>query len=293
MKREAMTHATMTFVGIGAIGLPMATLLSRAGYSITGVDPFPAARGRALAAGVATVARFRDTPRSDIVIVMVATPEQLAELVTEALAGEFVAGQTWIIMSTVGPVSVVQESARLVAAGAAVIDAPVTGGVTGARRGELVIFAAGSHRLVEQIAPVLEVLGRVRVVGRAVGDGQGIKVVNQHLAAVHIVAAAEALNLAASLGLNRETVLDLIKDGAAGSWMLTDRGPRMLMNTDAPVTSTINIFVKDSNLVAEAAMNSGAAVPMLAVARSRYEAAAAQDLGLRDDSRVIETYLTV
>lgn len=288
-----MTRATVTFVGIGAIGLPMATLLARAGLSITGVDPFPAARGRALEAGVATVDRITDAPRSDLVIVMVATPEQLAELVTEALAGTSVAGQTWVIMSTVGPASVVQESARLVAAGATVIDAPVTGGVAGARRGELVIFASGAHKVVERTAPVLEVLGRVRVVGITVGDGQGIKVVNQHLAAVHIVAAAEALNLAASLGLDRETVLGLIKDGAAGSWMLTDRGPRMLLGTDAPVTSTINIFVKDSNLVAEAAINSGAAVPMLTVAKSRYEAAAAQDLGLRDDSRVIETYVTI
>ena len=287
-----MTTTTVTFVGLGAIGLPMATLLVRAGIATTGVDLFPAARDRALDSDVSSVARFPEAPQADVVIVMVATPSQLTELVSEALADGSVVGQTWVIMSTVGPVSVAQEAIRLTEAGADVIDAPVTGGVSRARTGDLVIFASGVPEVVAKTTPILEILGRVREVGVAPGDGQAIKVVNQHLAAVHIVAAAEALNLAASLGLNRETVLDLVKDGAAGSWMLSDRGPRMLLGTEVPVTSTINIFVKDSNLVADAANGSGASVPMLQVAKARYEAAAAQDLGLRDDSRVIETYTT-
>jgi 3-hydroxyisobutyrate dehydrogenase/putative dehydrogenase len=104
------------------------------------------------------------------------------------------------------------------------------------------------------------------------------------------VAAAEALNLAETLGLNKADVLDLISSGAAGSWMLSDRGPRMLEGTDVEVTSTINIFVKDSTLVADAARKSGAQTPLLDTAKERYEQAVRMGLATRDDSRVIETY---
>lgn len=76
--------------------------------------------------------------------------------------------------------------------------------------------------------------------------------VNQHLCSVHIAGAAEALSLARSLGLDPVTVLRLVEKGAAGSWMLSDRGPRIVAGTDVEVTSAINIFVKDSGLVASA-----------------------------------------
>ncbi len=81
-----------------------------------------------------------------------------------------------------------------------------------------------------------------------------------------------------------------MESGAAASWMLSDRGPRMLGDTDVEVTSQINIFVKDSGLVADAARSAGAQTPVLDAARARYLAAADAGLGTRDDSRVIETY---
>ncbi len=114
--------------------------------------------------------------------------------------------------------------------------------------------------------------------------------INQHLCAVHIVAAAEALNLAHSLGLDPAQVLPLVEGGAAGSWMLSDRGPRMLQGTDVEVSSAVNIFVKDSGLVADAAAACEAEVPLLNVAHARYVAAAKAGLGQHDDSRVIETW---
>lgn len=219
---------------------------------------------------------------------MVATGDQLNTLLDEA--GADLAGQTWVLMSTIGPAAVKSAAGRLSTAGARIVDAPVTGGVVRAQTGELVIFAAGPDAVIDHVRGPLQALGTVRVVGAAPGDGQSIKVVNQHLCSVHIVAAAEALNLAATLGLEQTAVLDLVQHGAAGSWMLSDRGPRMLLGTDAPVTSTINIFVKDSGLVADAAAGSGADVPLLDLARRRYLDAVDLGLGRRDDSRVIETY---
>ncbi|MGW0933678.1 NAD(P)-dependent oxidoreductase [Streptomyces sp. NPDC002666] len=287
-----MPPSSVSFVGIGAIGLPMAARIAAAGHHVTGVDPAPGAAERARAAGLAGVVGSVDqAPDTPVTIVMVATPDQLATLVDTALhARPDQAGRHWVIMSTVGPDAVRAEGQRLTEAGAHVVDAPVTGGVVRARTGDLTVFAAGEATHVATVTPVLSACGTVRPVGDRVGDGQAIKVVNQHLCSVHIVAAAEALNLAGTLGLDRGKVLGLVETGAAGSFMLSDRGPRMLQGTDAEVTSTVSIFVKDSGLVAEAARTAGADTPLLDHARERYLAAAGRGLAHRDDSRVIETY---
>ena len=276
------------FVGVGAIGLPMAARIKLAGHAVLGVDVSEHSRLKALEQGIEVVSRFADAPPAEVVVVMVATPQQLAELVNQA--HDNVAGQRWIIMSTVGPDAVREQGQRLRQAGASVVDAPVTGGTARAKTGELVIFASGAEQDLEAVQSVLRAMGSVRNVGTHLGEGQGIKVINQHLCSIHIVAAAEALSLAQSLGLDRAAVLALVEKGAAGSWMLSDRGPRMLEGTDVDVSSSITIFVKDSGLVADSAKACSADVPLLQVAHQRYLAAAEAGLGLRDDSRVIETW---
>jgi len=278
----------ITFIGVGAIGLPMALQIKHAGHEVTGVDVSTAVIVNATSSGIETVNDFSDAPRADVVVVMVATPDQLAGLIGQV--AESVEGQLWLIMSTVGPQSVREQGEILRRAGAHVVDAPVTGGVARARTGELVIFAAGEPADLALAAPVLEAIGIVRVTGQRLGDGQSIKVVNQHLCSVHIVAAAEALSLARSLGLDPATVLKFVEKGAAGSWMLSDRGPRMVAGTDVEVTSTVNIFVKDSGLVMSAGDSCGAELPLLSIAHERFCNAAHAGLGLRDDSRVIETW---
>lgn len=284
------TRRSVTFIGLGAIGLPMVQRVNRAGFGATGVDPFLAARERAGISGIDAVAEIGAAPRADIVIVMVATPAQLETLVDQGIAADAVRDRTWVVMSTVGPDAVRATGARLAEHGARVVDAPVTGGVARARTGELTIFAAGAADDIAAVRPVLDTLGDVRVVGEGIGDGQAIKVVNQHLCSVHIVAAAEALSLASDLGLDPAQVLPLVESGAAGSWMLSDRGPRMLESGDVEVTSQIGIFVKDSGLVFDAARAAGSETPLLDASRDRYLAAEQAGLGTSDDSRVIETY---
>jgi len=280
----------VTFVGVGAIGLPMALRLRGAGHEVTGVEVSEPAIANARASGIRAVNAWREAPAADVVVVMVATPAQLAALVGQV--ADATHGALWIIMSTVGPESAREQGDILRRAGARVVDAPVTGGVARAKTGELVIFAAGAPQDVAIATPVLETMGSVRITGAHLGDGQSIKVVNQHLCSIHIVAAAEALHLARALGLDPATVLKLVEKGAAGSWMLSDRGPRMVSGTDVEVTSAINIFVKDSGLVASAGAACGADLPLLAIAHERFSRAAHAGLGLRDDSRVIETWDT-
>jgi len=282
------TPMNITFIGVGAIGLPMALNIQRAGYRVTGVDVLEAVATNATANGIVTVRSLFEAPPASMVVVMVATPVQLAIVVGSIT--ELPSGQVWVIMSTVGPQSVREQGDVLRRMGARVVDAPVTGGVARARTAELVIFAAGAAEDVEVARPVLDTMGKVHVTGSQPGDGQSIKVVNQHLCSVHLAAAAEALSLARSLGLDPGAVLSLVERGAAGSWMLSDRGPRMIAGTDVHVTSAINIFVKDSGLVAEAGASCGAQLPLLDVAHARFCQAADMGLGVRDDSRVIETW---
>lgn len=280
----------VNFIGIGAIGLPMALQIQRAGHDVTGMDVMPTACDNARALGVKAVSSLAELPRASICVVMVATPMQLEQLVDSMADRPGAAGACWIVMSTVGPTSIRAQGERLQRAGVKVIDAPVTGGVARAKIGQLVIFAAGHPAEMDAARPVLQAMGEVRNTGANLGDGQAVKVVNQHLCSVHLVAAAEALNLAKSLGLDPQQVLSMVEKGAASSWMLSDRGPRMLGGTDVEVTSAIDIFVKDSGLVVQSASECGAAVPLLNIAHTRFSDARAVGLGKRDDSRVIETW---
>lgn len=285
-----MSHNTLAFVGLGAIGLPMATSLVRSGFDIVGVDPVEAGRARAAEHGIRPVPSVAEIGAASIVVVMVATPEQLAAVVDGALAADVVDGRHWIVMSTVGPDAVRREAARIVAAGGHVVDAPVSGGIPRASAGTLTLFVSGAAAAIAEVDAVLRAMGTPHVVGGEVGDGQAVKVVNQHLCAVHIAAAAEALALAESLGLDASAVLDVVSQGAAASFMLSDRGPRMLQGEEAPVLSQIGIFVKDTGLVADAATESATAVPLLAAARERFLLAESMGLKTRDDSSVIDTY---
>lgn len=278
----------VAFIGLGAIGLPMAKRIQQAGHALVGVELSEQNRATALAQGVEASADWNAASAAEVVVVMVATPAQLAALVGQF--SELRAGQHWVIMSTVGPDSVREQALRLQALGANVVDAPVTGGVARALTGSLLIFASGHADAVATVRPVLQAMGEVKDAGEQVGDGQAIKVVNQHLCAVNMVAAAEALSLAKALGMDPAKVLALVERGAGGSWMLSDRGPRMLEGTDTQVTSMVDIFVKDSSLVAEAARGCDAQVPLLATAHARFCQAADAGLGKRDDSRVIETW---
>lgn len=281
----------ITFIGIGAIGLPMAEQLLTAGFDVTGVDPFAEQRAKAAARGL----RAEETPASaaaaDVVVCMVATPEQLraAALGEAGVLRRMPAGSVLVVMSTVGP-RVVREVADAAPAAVRVLDVPVTGGVARALTGDLSLFAAGDPTTIDGVRPVLDALGTTIDCGPEIGRGQAYKAVNQLLCSVHIVAAAEALAFAEELGLDPGKVLPAVAGGAGGSWMLSDRGPRMLQGLDADVTSTIGIFVKDSTLVQDIAHEIGFDAPMVTAAQARYRAAQEAGWERKDDSQVIQTY---
>jgi 3-hydroxyisobutyrate dehydrogenase/putative dehydrogenase len=223
---------------------------------------------------------------ADIVALMVATPAQGEQALfgpggaVESLAP----GTQVIVFSTVGPRAVREWADRLTAV--SVVDAPVSGGVARAAAGELVIFAAGRRPEADQILSALATT--ITDAGPEPGAGQLVKLVNQLLCGVHIAVAAEALDYADALGLDPRTVWTAVRQGAAGSFMLNDRGERMLNAPPAVTRSAVDIFVKDLGLVRDEARRVGSHTPLADAAKALFEEAAATGLGSADDSQVIE-----
>jgi len=283
----------VSFIGVGAIGLPMAKRL----IPHCSVTVFDLATDRVkelvqLGASSAESAA-KAAAASEIVIVMVATPEQLesAMFSTDGAAEGLRTGATAVIMSSVGIESVTSVADRLSQQDVHVVDAPVTGGVVRAVTGELTILVSGTDEDIEKVTPVLQHLGtNLARCGSRVGDGQAVKLVNQLLCSVHLAVAGEALNFAKQLGLNPGSVLETVGAGAAASFMLNDRGPRMLSTEEPPVLSAVDIFVKDSTLVKDAATRVGAKVPLLEQANAKFREVSASGLGRSDDSAVIRGF---
>jgi len=291
-----MTGLRLGWVGLGAMGGPMARVAVEAGFEVTGFDVAADAVATLAAAG----GRIAGSPAeaaqtADVLVLMVATPGQ-AETVLfgdGGAASVLRPGAIVLVMATVGDTAVRSWAERLADSGIAVVDAPVSGGVERAAAGELLVMAAGAEAEIARVRPLLDALAAsAPVVGAASGDGQRMKLVNQLLCGVHIVAAAEALSFAEALGLDPRAAWEVVKRGAAGSFMLDDRGARML-DEAPPVRSAVDIFVKDMGLVVEAA-ESVAHEPVLArVARAVFGTARDRGLGRRDDSAVIEIYRRV
>jgi 3-hydroxyisobutyrate dehydrogenase len=142
------------------------------------------------------------------------------------------------------------------------------------------------------VRPLFDVLGdRIFHVGTRPGQGATVKAVNQLLCGVHI-AAAEALALAAQVGVDLDVVLEILSGSSAASWMLRDRGPRML--EDAPqVTSAVDIFVKDLGIVLEAGRDAKAVLPLAALAHQLFLSTSCRGNGRADDSQIVLTYLAL
>ena len=195
-----------------------------------------------------------------------------------------------ILMATCPPNSVEAIAARVLDVGRRFVDAPVSGGTVGAAGATLTIMAAAPAEVFAAALPVLEAIGsRTLHVGDRPGQGATVKTVNQLLCGVHIVVAAEALSLAERIGVDTARMLEILTGTSAGSWMLQDRGPRMLQ-AEPEVSSAVDIFVKDLGIVLEAGRETKAALPLTALAFQLFNATSGRGDGAADDSQVIRAF---
>ncbi|HJS86926.1 MAG TPA: NAD(P)-dependent oxidoreductase, partial [Acetobacteraceae bacterium] len=228
---------------------------------------------------------------ADFLLLMVVNAAQAEQvLFVDGALEALVPSGIVLLMATCPPGAVEALAARVLESGRRFVDAPVSGGVVGATGATLTIMAAAPQDTFSAAKPLLDALGnKVFHVGERPGQGAVVKTVNQLLCGVHIAAAAEAFSLAAKLGVDPRILLEILGGSSASSWMLKDRGPRMLQ-ADPEITSAVDIFVKDLGIVLEAGREAKAALPLAASAHQMFLATSGRGDGTADDSQVIRTY---
>jgi 3-hydroxyisobutyrate dehydrogenase len=284
--------AKIAFVGLGAMGMPMALNLVRRQFHVTGFDIRPPSRAALVSEGGHTAPTLREAAAgADALVLMVVNAAQARDaLFTQGGLAALAADASVILMATCPPADVAGIGKEVRATGRAFIDAPVSGGVIGAEAGTLSIMVGAANADYARVQPVLAALGdKLFHVGQEPGQGAMMKTVNQLMCGVHIAVAAEALSLAERAGIEGKLAFEILGGSAAGSWMLGNRGPRMLME-EPPVTSAVDIFVKDLGIVLDAGRSEKAALPLAASAHQMFLAAAGLGHGNRDDSQVIAAY---
>jgi len=170
------------------------------------------------------------------------------------------------------------------------LDAPVSGGQVGAEAGTLTVMASGPKAAFDRAEPVLDAIAsNVHRLGDEAGQAATYKVVHQLAAGVHLAVAAELMALGSKAGCDPRTLFDIVSNAAGNSWMMTDRVPRMLTD-DPPVTSSVDIFIKDLGLVLQTGKDAGVPLPLSAAAYQMFTAASAMGHGREDDSNVVRAY---
>ncbi|HVD18816.1 MAG TPA: NAD(P)-dependent oxidoreductase [Propionibacteriaceae bacterium] len=285
-------RTNIAVIGLGAMGLPMATHLATA-FSVTGFDPFEPRRQLATERGIAAEATPEGASRNaDIALLAVRDQSQAESAIfdKDGVLQSLRPGAPVILTSTIGPEAARGLADRLEDAGHPLVDAPISGGPVRAGNGDLLIVVGATPDALTAARPVLDHLAStLTIVGQRPGDGQALKAINQLLAGVHIAAAAEAIALARGLELDPAVVISALSQGAAGSFMFSDRGPRMLQAYagGAEVKSRVDIFVKDMGIVTSVGRACHVPLPLAAAAEQLYLIAEAAGLGAQDDSSVV------
>ena len=286
------------WVGTGVMGAPMAGHLLAAGHALR-VSTRTRARAEDL---VAQGAQWCATPAAaaegaDVVCIMVGYPADVREVVLgddEAAAlrarrgvlGALDDGGLLIDFTTSSPGLAEEIHAAAAERGAEALDAPVSGGDVGARNGTLVVMAGGSEAAFARAHPVFDAVGERIVHCGPPGAGQHTKMMNQVAIAAGMIAVCEALLYAHRAGLDLDRAVETIGGGAAGSWSLSNYGPRILKG-DLEPGFKVDHFVKDLGLALEEARRMGLSLPGTALAEQLYVAAQGRDLGQKGTQSLI------
>jgi len=270
------------FIGLGIMGGPMAANVLKAGFGLKvydriadRIEPLCQA-GAAVADSAAAVAAD-----SDIVITCVPdSPDVLAVVLDRENGVVLGARKDTIVIdcSTVAPQVAAKCSHALSAKGATFLDAPISGGDVGAKAGTLSIMVGGNRADYDRALPVLEAMGKTITYCGPSGAGYIVKLCNQILCGLNILAVAEALSLAASADIDPQAMLKAVSSGAAGSWMVSNMGPKMIAGDFAP-GFRIDYQLKDLRLAHDAAHDLNVPLPATAIAETMMRAGSAMGLG--------------
>ena len=278
------------FIGLGIMGQGMSANILKAGFPLT-VWNRTASRADALVeAGAKLAANPAEVAaNSDIIVICVSdTPDVEAVILgPDGVLAGVKPGSVVVDCSTISPIVTRELSRKLAEQDVAMLDAPVSGGSEGAAKGTLSIMVGGQADTFERALPVLEAMGKtITHVGEA-GAGQTVKLVNQILVVGNMLAVSEALLLAQAGGVDLEKTIQAVSAGAAGSWMLANRGPQVIRRDWRP-GFMIDLQQKDVRLVLDAAAQLGVPVPGTALIHQLYNTLQNQGLGSEGNHALVK-----
>lgn len=280
-------------IGVGAMGMGVAKRLLECGFPTFVRDIRPEAEEEARAAGAVVTSSPAGIGRAcQVVVTLVVNAEQTREVIVgrqgvmETLAPDSVV----IMSSTIQPEATQALAEPLAARRVHLLDAPCSGGPAKARAGTMSMMLAGADAAFERATAVLDAISGTRVrVGDRPGDGSKAKIVNNMLAGVNLAAACEAMALAIKLGLDPRTMFEVIGASSGGSWMFSDRMPRVLAGDYAP-RAAVEILRKDLAILLEVARSERFPAVVARAAHTLYEDAARLGHGQEDDAALMKVY---
>ena len=269
------------FIGLGIMGRGMARNLIRAGFAVTVWNRTASRMPPLVDLGATTGHSPADVAaRCDILVLCVSDTKDVEEVLFGAQGVTHGAAEGLLVIdtSTISPEATRTMAQRLLSNGVCMLDAPISGGSEGAANGTLSIMVGGTHADFDRALPVLEAMGQTITLVGGQGAGQTVKLVNQVLVVGTMLAVSEALLFAEAGGLDLKKTLAAVESGAAGSWMLSNRGSQAIERDWRP-GFTIDLQQKDLRLVLEAADQMGVPLPGTSLCFQLYRTLQARNLG--------------
>jgi L-threonate 2-dehydrogenase len=288
-----MSKDQVGLIGLGAMGMGMATSLRRAGFHVHVYDVRrEAAESFAADGGVACASPAEIAAHCDVLVSVVVNAAQTDSVLfgDGGAVSALKPGSLFVMCSTVDPNWSIATERRLSEKGILYLDAPISGGSARAAKGEITMITAGHPDAYAKAGTVLDAMAaKIYRLGAAAGNGSKVKIVHQLLAGVHIAAAAEAMALGLREGLDPAALYDVITHAAGNSWMFENRMAHVLAADYTP-HSAVDIFVKDLGLVLDTARATGFPLPLASTAHQMFLQASSSGFGREDDAAVIKIF---
>lgn len=284
---------TIGVIGVGNMGLPMLRALRRAGYDVIARDLRAEAEAAALAAGARIAASACAlAAQCEIIFVVVVDAGEIEDALfreAEPAASGWRPDTVIALCSTIAPEDAERLAARIAAAGASALDAPISGGPLRAEAGQLSIMLAGAESVLARAEPVLAALAGkcFRISGRA-GDGARMKLVNNLLAGINLAAGAEVLAMGRHLGLDPRLMLDVVGASSGQSWIIDERMPRAFAGDFMP-RAHARILHKDIGLGLAMAAAAGCDATLGEQALALFAETLQRGWGAEDDAVLLRT----
>ena len=277
------------FIGLGIMGKYMSAHLLNAGYEVVAYDIVDEALEGIVARGAEKGASCKDVAaRSDVIVSMVPDSPDVEKVALgeNGIIEAARPGHIYIDMSTIAPGTAIAVATELGKEGVCCLDAPVSGGETGAQNATLSIMVGGPQDLFDEVLPILDVMGKTVTLCGANGAGQTVKACNQIQVALNFVGMAEALVLGAKAGVDVGIIVKALSGGYAQTRVMDVRGPKAIRGEFEPGFKS-KFHYKDLNIIMETAKRLLVPLPATAVAHELFSALLAAGRGDLDHSAVV------